>query len=317
MSRLIPMKRYGNRCRNTTTGSSSEKVEASAPELRQSQALTFSPLAERRGSSRPTKLKLVDDLSPNDRPIVIGISIPSARLAHHTTTPQTSTSIASTMMGNYGYETPTGKGLVTPSIVVTPAAHEISAWSPYSTASNVSRARTLSTSYSVASPNDPFKDGAPPLPTIPAALFEEEKKRVAAQHSYFSPDSDATTEWDDELYSSRVLSSCIIYEEDEDPIIVRSARAVSFPDAFKVNDHESIDITAVRPLSEGWWTYITTPFMTRSNTMVYPEKNVSDAPEVPILAVAAAKAQESKVERKSWENLFFSSFNQKINFECF
>ncbi|RAL63521.1 hypothetical protein DID88_003565 [Monilinia fructigena] len=130
---------------NTTTGSSSEKVEASAPELRQSQALTFSPLAERRGSSRPTKLKLVDDLSPNDRPIVIGISIPSARLAHHTTTPQTSTSIASTMMGNYGYETPTGKGLVTPSIVVTPAAHEISAWSPYSTASNVSRARTLST----------------------------------------------------------------------------------------------------------------------------------------------------------------------------
>ncbi|KAB8303284.1 hypothetical protein EYC80_004726 [Monilinia laxa] len=295
--------------KNTTIGSSPEKVKASALEPRQSQALIVSPLAERRGSSRLTNLKLVDDLSPNDRPIVIGISIPSARLAHHTTTPQTSTSIASTMMENYGHETPTGKGLATPSIVVTPAAQEISAWSPYSTystASNVSRARTLSTSYSVASPNDPFKDGAPPLPTIPAALFEEEKKRVAAQQSYFSPDSDATTEWDDEPYSSRVLSSCVIYEEGEHPIIVRSARSVSFSfsDALKVNNHESIDTTAVRPLSEGWWNYITTPFMTRSNTVAFPEKKVSDAPEVPILAVAATKAQESKVERKSWENLF-------------
>ncbi|QSZ33806.1 hypothetical protein DSL72_005378 [Monilinia vaccinii-corymbosi] len=293
--------------KNKAIINSPENIKASAPEPVQSKVLTVSPLAERRGSSRPASLKLElgDDLSPNDRPIVIGISIPSARLAHHTTTPQTSTSIASTMMGNYGHETPTGKGLSTPSIVVTPAAHEISAWSPYSTASNVSRARTLSTSYSVASPNDPFKDGAPPLPTIPAALAEEEeKKRAAAQNSYFSPDSDATTEWDDEPYSSRVLSSCIIYEGNEDPIIVRSARAVSVSDKMKVDNHGSIDITAVRPRSEGWWNYITTPFLTRPNTLAYPEKKVLDIPEFPILAVAAARAQESKVERKSWENLF-------------
>ncbi|ESZ93104.1 hypothetical protein SBOR_6534 [Sclerotinia borealis F-4128] len=280
---------------------SPEKTKANAPEPVQSTIPTVSPLAERRGSSKPTNLKLEDDLSPNDRPIVIGISIPSARLAHHTTTPQTSTSIASTFMGNRGHETLTGKA--TPSIVVTPA-HDISAWSPYSTASNVSRARTLSTSYTVVSPNEPFKEGAPPLPTMPAALAEEEKRRVAAQHSYFSPDSDATTEWDDEPYSSRVLSSCIIYEEDEHPIIVRSARAVSVADALKVDNHGSIDTTAVRPRSKGWWNYITTPFLTRSNTLVYPEKKGSNIPEVPILAIAAARAQESKEERKSWENLF-------------
>lgn len=281
---------------------SPEKVKANAPEPVQNQTLDAVPLAERRGSLRPTNLKLGDDLSPNDRPIVIGISIPSARLAHHTTTPQTSTSIASTMMVNYGHETPAGKELATPSIVITPA-HEISAWSPYSTASNVSRARTSSTSYSVASPNDPFKDGAPPLPTIPAALAEKEKRRVAAQHSYFSPDSDATTEWDDEPSSTRVLSSCIIYEEDEHPIIVRSARAANVSDALKVDDHESNDITAVRARS-GWWNYITTPFLTRSNTLAYPEKKIMDIPEVPILAIATAKIQESKADRKSWEQLF-------------
>ncbi|KAI9647327.1 hypothetical protein NHQ30_003712 [Ciborinia camelliae] len=282
---------------------SPEKIKANAPEPVQSKALAASPLAERRGSLRPTNLKLEDDLSPDDRPIVIGISIPSARLAHHTTTPQTSTSIASTIMGNYGHETPTGKGLATPSIVITPA-HEISAWSPYSTASNVSRARTLSTSYSVTSPNDPFNDGAPPLPKMPAALAEEEKKRIAAQHSYFSPDSDATTEWDYEPDSSQVLSSCVIYEEDENPIIVRSARVFSVSDALKADNHGSIDTIAVRPRSKGWWNYITTPFLSRTNTLAYPDEKVSNIPEVPILAIAAAKAQESKEERKSWEKLF-------------
>ncbi|APA06126.1 hypothetical protein SS1G_01425 [Sclerotinia sclerotiorum 1980 UF-70] len=281
---------------------SPEKSKVNTLDSVQSKTLTVSPLAERRGSSRPTNLKLGDDLSPDDRPIVIGISIPSARLAHHTTTPQTSTSIASNMMGNYGHETPTGKGLSTPSIVITPA-QEISVWSPYSTASNVSRTRTLSTSYSVASPNDPFRDGAPPLPTMPAALAEEEKRRVAAQHSYFSPDSDATTEWDEEPSSTRVLSSCIIYEEDEHPIIVRSARPPTLADAPKVDNHGSMDTIAVRARS-GWWNYITTPFLTRSNTLAYPEKKSPDVPEDPILAIAAAKAQESKVERKSWEQLF-------------
>ncbi|KAF7942857.1 uncharacterized protein EAE97_006311 [Botrytis byssoidea] len=280
----------------------SAETRTEAPEPLQNETSNVYPLAERRGSLRPAALKLEDDLSPNDRPIVIGISIPSARLAHHVTTPQTSTSIASTMMGSYGHETPTGKELVTPSIIITPA-HEISAWSPYSTASNVSRARTLSTSFSVASPNDPFKEGAPPLPKMPAALAEEEKRRVAAQHSYFSPDSDATTEWDDEPDSTRVLSSCIIYEEDEHPIVVRSARAVNVPDTLKVDNHESIDTIAARTRS-GWWNYITSPFMTRSNTIVYPEKKISDIPKVPILTIAAAKAQESKVERKSWEQLF-------------
>lgn len=288
--------------KNKAVGQPLQSTKPIAPEPIQSKTLAVSPLAERRGSSRPTNLKLEDDLSPNDRPIVIGISIPSARLAQHTTTPQTSTSIASTMMENYGHETPTGDELGTPSIVVTPA-HEISAWSPYSTASNVSRARSLSFSHSVASPNDPFRDGAPPLPMIPAA-FSKEKKRVAAQHSYFSPDSDATTEWDDEPYSSRVISSCIIYEEDTNPIIVRSARPISVADVSKVDSHGSIDTIAVRPPSKGWWNYITTPFLTRSNTLAFPEKKATDIPEVPILAIAVAKVQESKDERKSWEKLF-------------
>ncbi|TGO91732.1 hypothetical protein BPOR_0020g00270 [Botrytis porri] len=288
--------------KNNAIENSAEETKNEALEPVQSEPSNVYPLAERRGSLRPAALKLEDDLSPNDRPIVIGISIPSARLAHHATTPQTSTSIASTMMGSYGHETPIGRELVTPSIVITPA-HEISAWSPYSTASNVSRARTLSTSFSVASPNDPFKEGAPPLPTIPAALAEEEKRRVAVQHSYFSPDSNATTEWDDEPDSTRVLSSCIIYEEDEHPIVVRSARAVNVPDNLKVDNHESIDTIAARTRS-GWWNYITSPFMTRSNTILYPEKKVSDIPEVPILTIAAARAQESKAERKSWEQLF-------------
>ncbi|KAM0143044.1 hypothetical protein ACHAO1_000878 [Botrytis cinerea] len=281
---------------------SAEETKTEALETVQKETPNVYPLAERRGSLRPAALKLEDDLSPNDRPIVIGISIPSARLAHHVTTPQTSTSIASTMMGSYGHETPIGRELVTPSIVITPA-HEVSAWSPYSTASNVSRARTLSTSFSVTSPNDPFKEGAPPLPKMPAALAEEEKRRVAAQHSYFSPDSDATTEWDDEPDSTRVLSSCIIYEEDEHPIIVRSARAIDVADKLKVDNHESIDTIAARTRS-GWWNYITSPFVSRSNTVVYPEKKISSIPEVPILNVAAARVQESKMERKSWEQLF-------------
>ncbi|KAM3077469.1 hypothetical protein ACMFMG_006809 [Clarireedia jacksonii] len=279
-------------------GASPEKNKAREPVHDTAPAIT--PLAERRRSLKPAPLKLGDDLSPNDRPIVIGISIPSARLAQHVMTPQTATSIASTVARSYGNGTPIGRELITPSIVITPA-NEISAWSPYSTASNVSRARTFSTSYSIASPTDPFKNGAPPLPSMPIALVEKERCRVAAaEKSYFSPDSDVGTEWEDESRSTRVVSSYIVFEEDSQPIIVRSRRAASVSEGLKVARHGSINTIASRPRSKGWWNYITTPFLTRSNTIAFPEKTRSEVPELPILAIAAAKAQASAEERKSW-----------------
>ncbi|PQE04090.1 glycoprotease family protein [Rutstroemia sp. NJR-2017a BVV2] len=283
-------------------GASPEKNKVQEPMNNAASAIT--PLVARRKSLKPAPLKLGDDLSPNDRPIVIGISIPSARLAQHVMTPQTATTIASTIARSYGNDTPIGRELVTPSIVITPA-NEISAWSPYSTASNVSRARTFSTSYSIASPTDPFKNGAPPLPSMPIALVEQERYRVAAaERSYFSPDSDVGTEWEEESRSSRVISSCIVFEEDNLPIIVRSRRAISFSEGLKIDRHGSINTIASRPRSKGWWNYITTPFLTRSNTFAFPEKTQSEVPEVPILAMAAAKAQASAGERKSWEKMF-------------
>ena len=70
-----------------------------------------------------------DDLSPNDRPIVIGISIPSSDVSEHTLSPQTAVSETTKIVHSYERRTPMSHTPDTPTIVITPA-QETSAWSP-------------------------------------------------------------------------------------------------------------------------------------------------------------------------------------------
>jgi hypothetical protein len=258
----------------------------------------------------PSPLNLNDDLSPSDRPIVIGISIPSASLVKHTISPLTASSYTSKISHIYEHGTPTGQNPERPSITVTPAK-EGASWSPLG--SDGSHPRHTSSVYSQPANNVfgiyQLKD-APPVPQMSASMLESERQRVAAQRSYFSPDSDEGTSWGDGDTKhggpsrSSITSTCTVFEEDESPVLARTGRPRSISAATKDARHASTSPVATRR-SKGWWNYIVTPFLTRSNTVaargVFEDQQ---APVLPSLAVAAAKAAEAERDQKSWGKQF-------------
>jgi hypothetical protein len=254
-----------------------------------------------------------DDLSPNDRPIVIGISIPSNDMAEHTLSPQTVTSATSKIVRSYEHRTPTSHTPETPTIIITPA-QESPSWSPLDTDRTFPgrRPQAASSIYSQGPQNAMgiYNDHkAPPVPQMPASVLKEERQRVAAQRSYFSPDSEDGMVWGDEEAEhaspskSRVVSSYTVFEEDESPVLARTGRAVSI--SAKSAKRASVSTVTTRRRSRGWWNYITTPFLTRSNTVV--TKGVFEdlqPPDLPSLAIAAAKAQEAERDETLWEKQF-------------
>ena len=260
----------------------------------------------------PAPLNLDDDLSPSDRPIVIGISIPSARLAEHALSPQTAVLDTSKTLESYEHRTPTGHSPETPTIIITPAGQG-SAWSPLERGEN-------SNGYSPSIYSQPPRNvmgiyasnNAPPVPRMPVSVLETERQRIATQRSYFSPDSEEGTTWEDGETTeqggssrSRIVSGCTVFEEDESPIIARTGRARSISAASKNFKHASVSTIGTRHRSKGWWNYIVTPFLTRSNTVttegVFEDQH---PPALPSLAIAAAKAQEAERDRKSWAKQF-------------
>ncbi|KAI9052721.1 hypothetical protein LZ554_002997 [Drepanopeziza brunnea f. sp. 'monogermtubi'] len=240
-----------------------------------------------------------DELSPNDRPIVIGLSITTEDAAGHTLSPQTAASETSRIVRNYEIRTPVSRAPDTPTIIITPAK-EASLWSP--TEQGVVRPTS-----SLYSAHDRYTaNDAPPVPQMPASILEDERQRVAAQRSYFSPDSVDVATWgdEDETRKSRVVSSCTVFEEDESPVIAKSARAVSVDTRSNCERHASISTVATRRRSRGWWNYITTPFLTRSNTFAHRDTDTKAPPDLPSLAIAATKAQDHERNGKMWEKQF-------------
>lgn len=258
--------------------------------------------AQQNATLAPSPLKHSDDLSPNDRPIMIGLSIPSSDVSQHSSSPQTASSDISNIVRSYdrNHQTPD-----TPTIIITPA-QETSDWSPLN-----HRPRPASSIYSQAVHGEEVytSQDAPPVPKVPASVLKDEQQRVAAQNSYFSPDSDNGTTWeDDEVTSvhsrSRVVSTCTVFEEDESPIVARTARAVPVTGGRNTGRHMSVSTVGTSRRSRGWWNYITTPFLTRSNTFATRSPEDQHPPALPSLALAAAKAQDAERDGKSWEKQF-------------
>lgn len=244
-----------------------------------------------------------DDLSPSDRPIFIGLSIPSRDVSMHPISPQTAFSETSNIVQSFQHRTPTIQVPETPTIVITPA-NEGSTWSPFDEGSlyNGQKQSATSSFYSQASIKQ--HRAAPPVPKVPTTILKEEQQRIAAQKSCFSPDTDDGTIWEDESVNSRVVSSCTIFEEDVSPIIVRTARGVSVSDGSKTGNVATPGTP--RRHSKGWWNYITTPFLTRSNTFasITRDPQHQQPPALPNLAIAAAAAHEAQRDGKSWEKQF-------------
>lgn len=168
----------------------------------------------------PDSSKLFE-LSPSDRPIMIGIAVPSADLAEHAISPEggpTPIALNNVMQGDR--EPP-----ATPTIIVTPAV-ETNTWSGGSYELSHSQHGRC------AQVSSPFKN----------------------TFSYsFGEESDTVTR-------PRVVSSCTIFDEDE-----VKARPPSGESQLRIFKRSSTDTIATRHRSQGWWTHILSPFISRSN----------------------------------------------------
>jgi hypothetical protein len=238
----------------------------------------------------PAPIKLEADLSPCDRPIVIGISIPSAKLAQHVTSPQTASSDTSKILESYEARSPEEDAPDTHGIVISsPLVH--STWSPLES-DPMPRLYCGRATSSVYSRSTNYIGGKDPA-----------NARLDQEWTSNSRDSaDAYLAEDEDLRSSersRVKSSCTVFEEDESPILHRRSREISIAAAEGRKRPRSINTLVDSRRSKGWWDAIVTPFLTRSNTLVSPRSPIERKPSLPGLETAAINSWiDSRASRK-------------------
>ncbi|KAJ2970194.1 hypothetical protein NUW58_g9770 [Xylaria curta] len=200
---------------------------------------SFAWLKRRPGNARSKKSMMLTaedysaDLSPDSRPIVIGISVPSDDVGSHQVSPQTA--VIETPMEIRAFSHKAGGKAPTPQQLR-------SVWSPDTevTDSPYSARRPVSSVYSQYNPFDGSRiaSDAPPVPQLPVTVKVEQTSRLRDQDD----DDDS--------------SPCTPFEEDDFPIAKRKSQKLK----PVVASPESASSRAY-----GWWDHVTTPFTQQSN----------------------------------------------------
>ncbi|KAK2746919.1 hypothetical protein FQN55_005405 [Onygenales sp. PD_40] len=258
-----------------------------------------SPLDALRASPSKTQ-----DLSPSDRPIMIGLSVPyNARIPRNAsknedgTTPTKNT--ASPHSQRSANTTP-----ATPTIIITPARDD-NPWDSFDKSPEQPGLRPASSIYSQPTPRvgDPRPDSViPPVPAIPYA--HRSTKTV-----------DDSGVFDEQIITStrkhRAFSTGTVFEEDS-PISRRVSRSRSFSDENKrgVSNRYSVDTLATRRRSQGWWNYLLSPLISRSNTiaskMSFMTPQDEHPPALPAFPPSHSLQTNDKYLEKNEEVSFFS-----------
>ncbi|KAL6712028.1 hypothetical protein ACN47E_003071 [Coniothyrium glycines] len=217
--------------------------------------------------------KTWQEISPWDRRIPIGISVPTDSISD---------------FSNYQNRQRSGSDatLVTPSIVITPAAAMQSVWSPDTPFTESDYTPSI---YS-RQPFSTMHVDIPPVPALPVGIvqgLDVQSQHGVVEDAKSSPshirndtlDSAGTAfeeEYEDSLRKNRIMSSGTVFEEDETPLrekIVETSLAID---------------TSVVPTprrSQGWWNVITTPFVATpiSSTWSQNGRGGAPTPSVPSL----------------------------------
>jgi hypothetical protein len=207
------------------------------------------------------------EISPWDRRIPIGISVPTDSVSDFSTL-QVSRHRA-------GSDTT----LVTPSIIVTPAAMK-SVWSPDTP---FSEPDYTPSAYS-RNPFNSIDSSVPPVPALPNGVSQptgvksSTEVRDASGHARNDTLDSAGTAFEDEDEDSkrkdRIMSTSTVFEEDETPLRERTAESSLAIDTSMVPTPRR---------SQGWWNVITTPFVTTPNTATWTGRGGDRTPDVPTL----------------------------------
>lgn len=199
------------------------------------------------GSATPKSAnKSPDQLTPGDRPIPIGISIPSDEASDRQDTPQT----AATEFGQ-------GPHLQLPlqpepySASPTTQEQQISVWSPDTpdTSCSANSFRPASSVYSqhtsVAAARRAPETDVPPVPALPPNYKKPKHQRLISLELEKEEDEDTST-------------PCTLFEEDGVPspqnnVIAKGLAITPTPDSANSRSH-------------GWWDHVVTPFLDKRLT---------------------------------------------------
>ena len=238
-------------------------------------ACSFPDSRERVKNPKRSTFK-IPELSPSDGPIVIGISIPPARLAEHSESPNIGSMSSNTHKISIDQDAP-----MTPTIIVTPAK-DTAPW-------NDKHSRFFG---SLTESN-----ADPPVP-------------LSGQVHTISKRTNASDINKENFIRTSLDSTETIFDEDNNATDFARPRSNSSESQWRMLNRASIDSVATRHRSQGWWNYIVSPFVTRSNTMFRFGPNKKD--HVPTLP-SPAQVETSIVEPKDQKvNKTFSGSMRKI-----
>ena len=228
----------------------------------------------------------ITELSPSDRTLVIGISIPSTKLAEHTKSPDSpGVQPSGLAFPQKGTDDPS---TFAPDIFVTPALAD----SPSSTTSyekpelvEPARRRAASSIYSQATHYARAVSQLERIPPLPAPLLPS--GRYVPKSTL--PDND------EKQSRSRVTSYGTEFDEDESPR-TEAPNRWSKESQLAILKRSSTDTIATHRRSQGWWNQVLSPFLTRTNTMTTKHSPTEDEqrPEVPELPKWPKPAQSER-----------------------
>lgn len=206
------------------------------------------------------------EVSPSDRIIAIGLSVTPTSIAERMSSPESAHSNRSGLITrqyprNQGYPSP-------PSIIVTPAK-EVAPWSTVSEGRSVPhQPRPASSVYLQATHRDCAATQASPVPPVPILPDSSLYQRLRnASEPFVKSDPDKPL--------ARAISTCTTFEEDGITTDLRD-RSDTVKPQLRLIPRLSIDSTATRHSSQGWWNYIISPFSAKPNTPMFPPRTEDD-----------------------------------------
>ncbi len=253
--------------------------------------------------------QLRGSLSPNDRAILIGLSLghedTGANVEQQQWSPETLIEDSEVVK-----ESPGHQSVLTPTILITPAREFPAVLGSDALRRLKSRPPVASSVYSrrVSEWLDGAMGAPPPMPA-PGEGFTIRSPRAWRSSTTLNGkrESVGTVFEEDDIPLDRSLrGSAQTVLEDESP--ASALRSHLSPDdaARKDFDGSPVQPESVRHPSAGWWNIIMTPFLTRSNTnaSTWPGRD-DEPPELPNVVLAAAIAQKyDEDSRRKEENPF-------------
>ncbi|KAL2860955.1 uncharacterized protein BJX67DRAFT_318627 [Aspergillus lucknowensis] len=215
----------------------------------------------------PKKKARDDGVSPTDRPIVIGYSVPYD-------SPEFQDEKSKELDSAGTQQTP-----LTPSIIVTPA-EEDGFWrhlSPENT-----RPRAASSVYSQPSPNlGPYQSDVPPVPALPALYSNGGESKIS---------------------DSRIGLSVNSVRKDHQP--TGRSRSHSNEKISERSSRLTISTALNGRASQGWWNYILSPLLSRTSTLLSRTTPTETRPPLPTIATNSTGLSDEWWEEK--ERSYFS-----------